>query len=140
MAQLEQEVLKGQVLVVEDNPVILQVLSFALERCGLGATAWDNPLEALEYYRNNKDAISIVVTDIDMPGINGFELCNEILAENPDMAFIFISGAPFCDRLDADAHLERFPFLSKPFRISHFLEVLSNEMGIETVTPNPTSS
>lgn len=137
---MKQKVAKGEVLIVEDNPVILQVLTFALERCGLGTSAWGDPVAALEYFQNNRDSVSLVVTDIDMPGLNGFELCNEILAEDPDMGFIFISGAPFCERLDSDAHLRRFPFLSKPFRISHFLEVLSNEMGIETVTPDPASS
>lgn len=130
---------KAQVLIVEDNPVILQVLTFALEKCGLKPSSWDAPEAALEYFQNHQDEIRLVVTDIDMPVFNGFELCSKMLEVNPELKFIFISGAPFCDRLDKGDYLERFPFLSKPFRISHFLEVLSGELNIDTITPIPTS-
>lgn len=120
--------------------MIARILSVALDRCRVSAAAWENPEEALEYLRSHGDSVRLVVTDIDMPDLNGFELCERALEISPDLEFIFISGAHSWRELDTNNYLARYPFIAKPFRISHFLEVLSDRLGTDPITPGPVSS
>lgn len=130
-----------EILVVEDNSMIARILYTALDRCRLSVSAWEDPQKALEFLETNSGSIRVVVTDIDMPGLNGFELCERALEISPELEFIFISGAHSWRDLDHNNYLGRFPFIPKPFRISHFLEVLSDRLGTDDpITPDPVSS
>ncbi len=54
-------------------------------------TAFSNPLEALEYISNQKD-IDVLLTDYQMPQMNGFVLAKKVLEQFPDIRVIISSG------------------------------------------------
>ncbi len=109
---------KGEtILLVEDNPDILEAGREMLEELGYRVTAASGPEEALKWARENSDKIHLLVTDVVMPVMNGKKLAQQITAGRPDTKVLFMSGYT----ADAIAHhgvLEKdVHFLQKPFTL-----------------------
>ena len=64
------------ILIVDDTPLQAIMLRRVLERAGYKVTTAKNGKEALEFLKNNKYAL--VISDVNMPEMNGFELCHAI--------------------------------------------------------------
>jgi two-component system, cell cycle sensor histidine kinase and response regulator CckA len=102
------------VLVCEDEQSIRDLVDRMLVRQGYRAIVAATPEEANRVAREN-GAIDVLLTDIVMPRVSGFELAREIEAIRPGVKTLYMSGY-------ADAHLsngmqldENTPFLQKPF-------------------------
>jgi len=74
---------RGRVLVVDDEPDIVRLLTFALQADGYQVYSAKNGSEGLERARQEKP--DVVILDVMMPGMDGFEVCNE-LRSKPDTA------------------------------------------------------
>ena len=116
----------GRILVVEDDPEVLDVTVETLRRMGYEVlTAGDGPA-ALAILRREAD-IDILFSDIVMPrGINGVELARTARGLRPQLRVLLASGYPTrtmsgAPLFDADGE---FPFLSKPYRTSELAEAL----------------
>jgi DNA-binding response OmpR family regulator len=113
------------VLLTEDESVVSNFVSRALEREGLTVLIAFNAEQALEVFRN--EAIDLVFTDVNLSnGMNGVELAERILAEKPGTKVLVMSGFPEKELLAAEKNLS---FLRKPFTaailIAAIREVLS---------------
>ena len=107
--------LQGSILVVDDNVVIRQIMKRALEQNQHCVTVAKNGIEALECMRQG--GIDLVLLDVIMPEMNGFEVLEE-MAKEPDLAAIpvvVISGdtqldsAIRCIQLGAEDYLVKPP-------------------------------
>jgi len=103
------------VLVVEDEPGILELATEMLE--GQGYTVLDagTPEEALRLSREHAGEIHLLLTDVVMPAMNGRDLVTQVVALRPGVKSLFMSGYTadvIAGRgvLDADVH-----FIQKPF-------------------------
>ncbi len=65
-----------QILVVDDEPSLLEIFSMMLKRQGFTVWKATNALDALDLVRNIKPDLFIL--DVMMPGMNGIELCREL--------------------------------------------------------------
>lgn len=72
----EEALLQGQVLVVDDDPLSNHLAVAALNRARLKARAADNPLTGLEMLRQTR--YDLVLLDVEMPHMNGFDLCRKL--------------------------------------------------------------
>jgi PAS domain S-box-containing protein len=103
-----------QVLVVDDEEFILETTREALRDVGyrvLTATGGEEALRALE---EADGAVDVVVTDLRMPDMDGFDLIRTLRARNPSLPIVAASGVAdgrTDEALDAGAHA----FLAKPF-------------------------
>ncbi|MDF0682584.1 MAG: response regulator [Candidatus Nitrosocosmicus sp.] len=62
-----------------DNEQELAILfKEAIRRMGMDVYSSTNPLLALEYFKDNKDKFSLVITDLRMPAMSGLELSNKV--------------------------------------------------------------
>lgn len=84
---------ESQWIVVDDNRGILQVVSTILQlmtnariRCFESA---DEALKAFELHQND---VSLVITDLEMPSMNGLELCHELRSRRPDVKVLLMTG------------------------------------------------
>jgi DNA-binding response OmpR family regulator len=66
----------ANILVVDDDPISLRAVTFALEKAKLKSVGMQDPLAALGLLENRK--FDLVFLDVDMPHMNGFELCSNL--------------------------------------------------------------
>jgi CheY-like chemotaxis protein len=105
------------VLVVEDNTPLLEVTCKLLEISGYRVIAASSGDEAIQLAMNYIGRIDVLLTDIRMPRMNGFELSLKLRNERPGMKVVFVSGSGE-DLFDGDVPIEMADnqaFLQKPF-------------------------
>ena len=83
---------EGIILFVEDNEDQLHTTPRILENVGYSVTAKALPQEALELIKAHPERFDLLITDYDMPVINGIELIQRVHALNPKIPSILISG------------------------------------------------
>jgi len=102
------------VLVVEDEPAILEVAGLMLESLGYQVLSADTPGNALALAETH-ETIHLLLTDVVMPEMNGRDLAGRLCATHPDLKCLFMSGytsdvIAHHQVLDKGVH-----FLQKPF-------------------------
>ncbi len=103
------------VLLVEDEPQILNLGQRFLRRQGYTVLAAHSPDEALHLARNHTEPIHLLVTDVVMPGMNGLELKHQVERFKPGVQCLFMSGYT-ADVISRHGVLEEgVQFLQKPF-------------------------
>lgn len=80
------------VLLVEDEPSILNLVAQQLQSLGYRVLPCDSPERALETVRTCAFPIHLVLTDVIMPGMNGRMLCDRIRALAPGIRCLYMSG------------------------------------------------
>jgi CheY-like chemotaxis protein len=120
---------RGQhVLVVDDEPSVLQFVKTLLERLGYVVTAMTNPVAALEQFAPCR--YDLVITDLKMPQMSGHAFGSRILEIEPTTPVIMITGAAM--HLDISAAYARgfADVVLKPWDIFVFAETVAKAMGI----------
>ena len=115
------------VLVVDDDENLAHTLSLLLRAYGYeGFTAFDGFQGYVEYFTHPTE---FVVTDIQMPAMDGFEMMRCIRSLNPKVKTIYVSGA--LERFEKDVESEGHQFdvagLLKPVSTTALLALMSTE-------------
>ena len=97
------------VLVAEDEPAIRALASMILKAEGHEVIAAANGLEAIALYRQAPERYDLVLTDFDMPVMDGYQLIELVRETLPSARIIFMSGNPGRELPSG------IPFLPKPF-------------------------
>lgn len=103
---------KGTLLIVDDEPVLLDIMKFTLEGQADRVITAGNGLEALEVLK--KEEVHCVVCDINMPVMNGVELIKKLRETNNNVTFIFYTGHGNHSLMLEAAKYGAFDFLNKP--------------------------
>jgi PAS domain S-box-containing protein len=114
----------GTILLAEDEEQIQQIAKELLEALGFKVIAASNGSEALQLYRNNAEEIRLVVTDMGMPLMDGYQLLRELKKINPALPIIISSGFGDVDITSRIAEGTAAGFLSKPYRFDQLQKVL----------------
>ncbi len=107
------------ILVVDDEPVLRNVVRSALTKAGFFVLAAENGPQALSVAREFRGRIDLLLTDINMPAMNGFELASLLLAERPGTRVLFMTGNEWAAELTAPGP---WKVLNKPFTPSALVE------------------
>jgi response regulator RpfG family c-di-GMP phosphodiesterase len=83
---------KQPILVVDDEFDIVNTITLWLDRYSFDVCGYTDPLLALEHFKNNYNKIDLVLSDIRMPQMNGYELANRIKALQPKVKVILMSA------------------------------------------------
>ncbi len=110
------------VLLVEDEPMILEMTTRMLERLGYTVLTAGTPNEAVRLAQKHPARIDLLLTDVVMPEMNGRDLAKNLLSIYPDIRQLFMSGytanvIAHHGVLDEDVH-----FIQKPFSIRDLAE------------------
>ena len=79
-------------LVVDDEPDITLAFSMGLEDSGFTVDAFNDPLSALESFKEEKKSYALALLDINMPKMNGFELYKEIRKIDDKVKVCFVTA------------------------------------------------
>lgn len=112
------EVQKGEgetVLLVEDEAAIVKLTSAMLEDLGYKVLAANSPAEALTLAEAHQGEIQLLLTDVVMPGMNGRDLAKQILALQPKMKALYMSGYTANVIAHHGVLDEGINFIQKPF-------------------------
>ena len=113
---------KIPLILVDDNVAILEMLSEGLTRYGFEVTKAEDGFKALKSLE--RESFKLVITDFQMPGMNGLELASTIKRQYPSMIVVLMTGT---DRsyLEEKQELKDIDlFVPKPFRISTFVDMV----------------
>ena len=105
------------VLLVEDEPAVREMTQAALEKHGYTVLPAASGAEALQIARANQ-GISVVLTDVVMPGMSGPQLVERLREEQPRLAALFMSGYTSDAVLRHGIETGEADFLQKPFSTS----------------------
>ena len=111
-----------KILVVDDEPAVLGLVSQALLAQGYEVHAASHPRRALELAQA-MPCFDLVVSDVIMPEMCGPELVRRIARICPTTAVVMMSGY-----LAAEAIPERAVFISKPFRMADLCSIVANAL------------
>lgn len=102
------------ILVVEDEPMILEMSEQILQRLGYQVIACSRATDALELALNHAQPIDLLFTDVIMPDLNGWELAQQLISHRPGLKCLFMSGHP-ANALPPDVLRQGMLLLEKPF-------------------------
>jgi putative nucleotidyltransferase with HDIG domain len=104
-----------QILVVDDDPAIREVLAESLEECGYRCTTAGDGTEALGVFRAG--AFHLLVSDIDMPRMDGVRLLREIKSISPETEVIMLTGMVDLSTAIQSMRMGASDYLTKPFNL-----------------------
>jgi PAS domain S-box-containing protein len=117
------------VLLVEDDPQLLRLNRRTLQDLGYRVLSASNGFEALEVEAAFEGAIALVLTDVVMPQLGGFELADLLRASRPEARVVFTSGYPTRGPVQSVTIPEGAIFLPKPFTPAELARVLLRASG-----------
>ena len=121
------------VLILEDEEILLRNLSASLQRAGLDTVNASSVREARRLFALHD--ISMVCVDVQLGDGNGLELLAEIRERDPDIPFVVMTGQDsVSNRMRAEA-VEVSAFLTKPFALSRFRELVHTLLREDAATP-----
>ena len=116
------------ILLVEDDESLLTLTQFTLEDLGYKALKAGNGIEALEVEEDHEGTIDVLLSDVIMPSMGGFEAAEIIRERRPDIKIVFMSGYPNRGQKMGKSIPERSEFLQKPIQPDHSAKVIRNEI------------
>lgn len=84
--------LQGRILVVDDEPDVVEIICYFLLRVGLEIYGMSDSLKAVELLSDPSFPCDLVLTDLDMPSCDGIELCRRLHTLRPELPVVLMSG------------------------------------------------
>jgi two-component system cell cycle response regulator CpdR len=123
-----------RILLAEDDRVMREYLTRALERSGYGVDAVDRGTAAIPLLE--ADSYDLLLTDIVMPEMDGIELAQKAGVIAPDMRVMFITGFAAVT-LKAGKSMPNARILSKPFHLRDLVLEVDRMFELDTVGRPP---
>jgi signal transduction histidine kinase/ActR/RegA family two-component response regulator len=130
-AEPQQAAARGSetVLLVEDEPMMLELTMSMLEQLGYTVLAARTPGEAMRLAREHSGSIDLLITDVVMPEMNGRDLAGNLLALYPGMKCLFMSGYTANVIAHHGVLEEGVHFLEKPFLMTDLAANIRKALG-----------
>ena len=112
------------ILVVDDEDSIRDITKKSLESYNYKAITANDGIEAIALYAEHRDEISIVLTDIVMPAMDGLTTIRTLQKINPQVKIIAVSGLVSNDKINAATEIGIKAFLSKPYTAKQLLQTI----------------
>jgi CheY-like chemotaxis protein len=120
-----EERLIMKILVVDDNKDLADLIRSVLEDEGMEVMSANDGIEGYATYLLFRP--DLVITDIQMPGGNGFEMMRYIRAHNPMIKTVYMSGNIDAHRASLEREKKRYPvtIVGKPFSLKSLMGLVS---------------
>ena len=102
---------------VDDEEQVRTVIQKILQTFGYEVEVASDGVEGLKKALDN-DSIALVLTDVVMPNMGGFDMVTQLMTRRPDLEIIFMSAYTGDEQLGEQVSAGRARFLAKPFKPS----------------------
>jgi len=113
------------ILVVDDEAAVCEVTKTSLETYNYKAITASNGIEAVDLYAEHQGEISLVLTDMMMPHMDGLTTISTLQRMDPQVKIIAVSGLISSNKLAAIADRGVKTFLSKPYTAQELLKTIN---------------
>ncbi len=126
------------ILLVDDEPDVIYTIKNILEDNGFQIDSFNDPITALNSYRNN--FYDLVILDIKMPKMDGFELYIKIREKDPKVKICFLTASEMYyekirkTRSEFGRIIEEECFIQKPIKSEDLIRKLEDIMNIDITT------
>ena len=107
--------MQGRVLIVDDDQSLCETMEATLRHVGYDAASRNNGDDALLLLEQQD--FDVVVTDLNMEGMNGLALCERIAANRPDVPVVVVTAFGSMETAVAAIRAGAYDFISKPFEV-----------------------
>jgi CheY-like chemotaxis protein len=118
-----------RLLVVDDEPVIARVVSEQLRRLGYQVTAVNDPEEALELLADDPDDYDLLLTDLQMPRMDGVELAARAGRLRPELPVVLSTGNRWSVPQSTARAAGIREIVDKPFRLEELAHAVRTALG-----------
>jgi CheY-like chemotaxis protein len=118
-----------RILVVDDDPDVRRVTCLLLRQGGYELIEAGSGAEALELLAQSPEDVSLLVTDLRMPEMNGEELARQALVARPGLRVLFVTGYSSDAVAAATLAPDRIAVLEKPYSLPHLLARVKEALG-----------
>jgi two-component system cell cycle sensor histidine kinase/response regulator CckA len=128
----------ARLLIVDDDPEIVQVLKLGLQKNRFLVTVFTNPEEALQSFKSDAKSYCVVVSDMRMPSLSGIQLAKKVKEINPNVKVVLMTGFEIRD----NEFSKVFPstsvdgFVQKPIGIKELANKILSIIGESTRRSN----
>lgn len=119
------------ILVAEDERIIRNLTDVTLRKAGYDVLLAEDGQQAVEIFKENSEKVNLLMLDVMMPNMNGWEAYQAINKMAPQVPVIFCSG--YSDDILKEEYLHEFPaeIVQKPYRLNVLLERISQVIQSE---------
>lgn len=127
---LHKELCTQTLLLVEDNEMVREMVQEMLEGYGYKVLVAADAVQAVEIVSKQLEDITLMVSDVVMPGMSGPELYEQLIVKIPELKVVFISGYPMNPSLRGGTLEEEVScYLQKPFTAEALIERIRLVLG-----------
>ncbi|OPY80493.1 MAG: Blue-light-activated protein [Syntrophus sp. PtaU1.Bin005] len=119
----------GGVLLIDDEPVILELGSELLTMLGYTVYRAENKEDALSIYQKNKDRIELIILDMILRGTSGSEVLKALRAVNPEVKVLLSSGYGLQGEVQKVMEMGCIGFIQKPYNFSDFSRIVHSALN-----------
>jgi CheY-like chemotaxis protein len=120
---------KHAILLVDDEPLTLKNLKMIFEKADFDVMTAQDGLEAIAVYEHKKDQIDVILSDIELPEMDGWMMHSSLKEINPQVKVIFTSG--YYDP-ETQARCEREgiqALIPKPFKLDEIVSIVRSHVA-----------
>jgi two-component system, cell cycle response regulator CpdR len=121
----------GSILVLDDDFDISNLLRISLKKRGYSVFAFTDPILALEHFKVNHSTYSLVITDLRMPGMSGFEFLHNVKLVKPETKVILMSAFDIKGDIEFTSYSRDNAiedFIQKPLAMKNLFRIVESHM------------
>jgi two-component system cell cycle sensor histidine kinase/response regulator CckA len=128
-AACKEPLSKGTIVIVEDDTVVLQIAQRAIEACGYRVLTATTSLAADKILKAQMENIDLVLLDVVLPWLNGFQLFESWRKRHPQLRVLYMSGYMENAVVKNNILAHGLPFIQKPFTAEGLVLAMLKTLG-----------
>lgn len=117
------------IAVIDDDEDLVRLFTEALKLHGYPAKGFDNPLTAVEYLNNHHSEFLLILTDIRMLGMYGFQLAKLVHEMDKEIKIICMSAFEIYDGELKETHID--DFMKKPILMTQLVDTIEKQLKLK---------
>jgi len=123
----------AKILIVDDDPMLLNLHELYIEKANMIPVTALNGDQALQYIANSSHDIDLIVSDVAMPMVDGYELCTQIKANDAtkDIPVIFVSALSTLEEKMKGYAAGGEAYATKPIEYEELIAIINNLLSVK---------